>query len=141
MKEIERDVFAVHQVDRFREGRVSESYRYTAFSSNFLGTTPEELDGLVQKIIISLLDKQALIKKLRATPVILIKDDLSPKTYQKIEDGNIENIYQLRRSIHRRYNGNVLSRISGIGQKNGTEIINALEKHGLWVNLHTERWE
>jgi hypothetical protein len=141
VKEVESYVFAVHQVGKYREGRVAESYKYLAYSSQFLSASPEELDVLLEKIIGSLLDKKALIKKLRATPVSVIKCDLEPKTYKRIEDGNIANIYDLRRSIHRKYNGNIFSKISGIGKKNGAEIINALEKHGLWINLFTEKWE
>ena len=141
MKEIVRDVFAVNQVDRYREGRIFESYRYLSYPSQFLGTDPEELDLFIERLIVSLRERQALIKKLRATPVDIIKDDLSPNTYKKIENGKIENIYQLRRSIHRRYDGNIFSKISGVGKKNGAEIISALEKHNLWVNLSTDRWE
>lgn len=142
MSDVVRDIFALHQVDRFDDGDLMESYKYFHFGSRFINGKPEEMDALVDKIIGVLKAKQEQIRQLRQTPIEAIKDDVSPKTYKWIEKWGITNLYDLRMSIHRRYNGAVHSKIVGIGRKNGTEVANAMEKHGINNNsLYTERWE
>jgi hypothetical protein len=134
-------MFAVRQADTYDGSTLVKSYKYLSFPRQFFGDDTDKVDGLVEKIIKSLQDRQALVKKLRGAPLILIKEDLKPNTYKLIEDHGITNMFELRMILGKRYNGKVSSRIVGIGQKNGTEIINAMEKHGLWVHLTTEKWE
>ena len=141
MREIVRDLFAVRQVDTYDGSKLVESYKYSAFSSQFIDCYPADLDNLVDAIVSSLRRRQLLMKSLQETPISKIKDDLKPNTYKWIEAWGITNLFELRRSLHRRYNGKVSSRIAGIGQKNGTEIINVIEKHGIPSTLFTERWE
>ena len=142
MSDVVRDIFALHQVDKFDDINLVESYKYFHFSNKFINGTPEEIDELVNKIIDVLRAKQEQMKQLRQTPIDVIKDDVSPKTYKWIEKWGITNLYDLRMNIHRRNNGVVYSKIVGIGQKNGTEVANAMEKYGINNNsLYTERWE
>ena len=138
--EIIRDLFAVRQVDKYDGSKLADSYIYTSFSGQALRKS-EDFDNLIEEIIGYLRGKQTQKRKLIATPLSVLKDDINPNTYKKIESCGISNMYELRMSIHRRYNGKVTSKIAGIGQKNGTEVINALEKHGVPSGLFTERWE
>jgi hypothetical protein len=142
MGDVVRDIFALHQVDKFDDINLVESYKYFHFSNKFINGTSEEVDALVDKIIGVLKAKQDQIKQMRQTPIEVIKEDVSPKTYKWIEKWGITNLYDLRMNIHRRYNGVVHSKIVGIGQKNGTEVVDAMEKHGIGRDsLYTERWE
>ena len=101
----------------------------------------EDLDNFVRKTIKSLKDQQKLIGKLRSIPIEEIENELDPKVFQLLKYSKINNIYDLRRNLSRRYNGEVFSRIVGISKVKGTKILDVLDKRGFASNFYAKHWK
>jgi hypothetical protein len=138
------ELFSINQVTEYNEqwGQTG-SYRYAQFCSNVIDLSNEELDAFIERTIKSLRDRQEFIAKVRSIPLETIKDDLDPKIYKLIEHWEITNLYELRRNVHRRWDGTITSRIAGIAKVKGAEILNVLEKHGIPIDnsMYGDKWE
>jgi hypothetical protein len=140
----EHELFTVKEVTEYdEEWKKTNSYRYAHFCSNVIDLSNEELAAFVERTIKSLRDRQEFIAKVRSIPLETIKNDLDPKVYKLIEHWGITDLYELRRNVHRRYDGTVTSRIAGIAKVKGTEILNVLDKHGIPIDssVYGDRWE
>ena len=140
----EYELFTIKEVTEYDENwNETGGYRYAHFCSNIIDLSNEELDVFIERTIKSLKDRQEFIAKIRSIPLETIKNDLDPKIYKLIEYWEITNLYELRRNVHRRYDGTVTSRIAGIAKVKGTEILNVLEKHGVPIDnsMYGDKWE
>ncbi len=140
----EHELFTIKQVTEYDENwKKTGGYKYAHFCSNIIDLSNEELNTFIERTIKSLRDRQEFITKVRSIPLETIKDDLDPKIYKLIEHQGITNLYELRRNVHRRWDGTVTSRIVGIAKVKGTEILNVLEKYGIPIDnsMYGDKWE
>lgn len=142
MNERTKDLFKVTLVKQYDEDwRKFESYRYSYFCNEFVDMNEEALDKFIATTIKSLKNQQKLINKLRNIPIETIEKDLDPKIFQLLKHWDIKNIYELRRNLFRRYNGEIISKIAGISTVKGTKILDVLDKHNFPSNFYTARWQ
>ncbi len=140
----EHVLFTIKEVTEYDENwNKTGGYRYAHFCSNIIDLSNEKLNAFIERTIKSLRDRQEFITKVRSIPLETIRDDLDPKIYKLIEHWGITNLYELRRNVHRRWDGTVTSRIAGIAKVKGTEILNVLEKHGIPIDnsMYGDKWE
>jgi hypothetical protein len=140
----EHELFTIKQVTEYdEEWKKTGSYKYAHFCSSIIDLSNQELDVFIERTIKSLRSRQEFIAKVRNIPLETIKDDLDPKIYKLIEHWEITDLYELRRNVHRRWDGTVTSRIAGIAKVKGTEILNVLEKHGIPIDnsMYGDKWE
>jgi hypothetical protein len=132
------DLFRVVKVEKYDEKyRPLSSYNYCTLSNEIVDMEPTILYDFVDKTINALNEYRNNINFLRKIDISAIKNDIDPKIYNIIVANKITNIYDLRKKIHRRYYGEIISYIPGIGKVKGEPIIKAMEEKGYMISLYT----
>jgi hypothetical protein len=140
--EMTKDLFEVTKVVEYNDsGRHIGSYNYCHFSSDVINMDAKELSVFIGKTIDCLTAHRDSIDRLRNIHINVLEDDLDPKLYQLIVNNHITNVYDLRKKLHRRYSGEIISNVAGVAKVKGEKIIKAMEEKGYMINLYTtERW-
>ena len=142
MNERTKDLFKVTLVKQYDDNwKHNGNYKYSYFCNEIIDLNDEALDNFIQTTISSLRDQQKIILNLKNISIDSIENELEPKVFSLLKYNKIANIYELRRNLYRRYNGDVISSISGIGPVKGAKILDVLDSHEFPSNFYTARWK
>jgi hypothetical protein len=143
MTDMDRPLFEVKKVHQYNDDyRYLGSYKFCHFSGEVLNMDADELSYFVDKTIEFLTKHRDAIANLRSIDIGVVENDLDPKVYKLIINHGITNIYELRKSVHRRYTGEISSRIVGVAKIKGEQIVKVMEDKGYMIDLYTtEKWD